>query len=57
MFDKLSVWFDTKNKGITDAGELIELNKLNVEYIDLKSVSDPYKHEESGARKEKTSFV
>lgn len=57
VFEELFVWFDTDNKGITDSNELKRLTELGVSYIDLNYISDTYEQEDSGTRKEETSFV
>ena len=57
MFEELSVWFDTDNKGKTDPGELKTLDQLNISYINLDAFSDVYEDSNSGTRKEKTSLV
>ncbi|MGN1277340.1 MAG: hypothetical protein ACI4UK_10165, partial [Floccifex sp.] len=57
FFEELFVWFDTNNKGITDSNELKRLRELGVSYIDLNYISDTYEQEESGTRREETSYV
>ena len=57
VFEELFVWFDTENKGFTDSNELKRLTELGVSYIDLNYISDTYEQEESGTRREETSYV
>lgn len=57
VFKELFVWFDTENKGFTDGGELKKLTEIGILYIDLNYVSDTYEQEESGTRREETSYV
>ncbi len=57
VFEKLYVWFDNNRNGLTDDNELKTLAELNVSYIDLSYVPDNNVHEETGVRREDSSYV
>ena len=57
VFEKLYVWFDSNRNGLTDDNELKTLAELNVSYIDLSYVPDNNVHEETGVRREDSSYV
>lgn len=57
VFEKLYVWFDNNRNGLTDDNELKTLAELNVSYIDLNYVPDNSVHEETGVRREDSSYV
>lgn len=57
VFERLCFWFDSNRNGLTDNDELKTLAELNISYIDLNYVPDNNVHEETGVRREDSSYV